>query len=219
MPERIENSVSGVMLRSIFPFELVYTIGRNLKIGHENEEEGVFFINAKRKDMRATSFGRGNDIQMAVVVPSLAAVAYTVQVRAHRDEEGLQFGRLTTELTVELAGSRGRGESKPLCYVPERDRAASAEFHLIDPNLNAVLDEGYTPYIRYAYDQEACATRQQCRVDHRQTDPGSLEPQYGDAAGDHHRWAQYRDLAGNVSHRRRVPRIAGHDQFPVLHNP
>jgi hypothetical protein len=108
--DRLENSVSGVMLKTIYPTELVYLIGKNLEFDHENEQEGVFFVGAKGKETRATSYGRGNAGQLSVVVPTLASGAWTVQVRATRDEMGLQAGTLAGEVTVEPAPTTGSGE-------------------------------------------------------------------------------------------------------------
>lgn len=41
------------MLKSIYPTELVYLIGKNLEFDHENEQEGVFFVGPKGKETRA----------------------------------------------------------------------------------------------------------------------------------------------------------------------
>ena len=110
IPERLENSVSRVMLRSIHPMELVYVIGKNLEFDHENAEEGVFFVSAKGKETRATSYGRGHAGQLSVVVPTLAPGAWTVQVRATREPMGLQVGTLASEVTVEPAPTAGTAE-------------------------------------------------------------------------------------------------------------
>lgn len=110
IPERLENSVAGVQLDRVHPTELVYIMGKNLDFDHQNEDEGVFFITAKSKATRAASYGRSHAGRLALVIPPLTAGPYTVEVRALRDEEGIQSGTLPMEITLESAGSTGTTE-------------------------------------------------------------------------------------------------------------
>ena len=52
----------------------------------------------------------GLDGKASVIQTTMAAGVYTIQVRALRDEEGLQVGSLPHEITLDLPGSSGSGE-------------------------------------------------------------------------------------------------------------